>query len=136
MDNAAAAELRCLPIRPTVLQPSEPLAMVLIVLSLCCAITALVVICVYTIHRNHRLIKATSRELSATILAGEYISASMSDLCSQNKHCMYFEIMCDTLLRFFERSQNCNIFPDIEKSIKILEIHEITRFFQVFYWQT
>lgn len=62
--------MMCALITPTVLQPSEPLSLVLIALAAVIAAVSIAVIVVYTIHRNHRLIKATSKELSAVILSG------------------------------------------------------------------
>jgi hypothetical protein len=62
----------CASITPTVLQTGEPLSLVLIVLAAITAAVSVAVIVIYTIHRNHRLIKATSKELSAVILSGWY----------------------------------------------------------------
>ena len=62
--------IRCAPIALTVLQPGEPLSTVLLGLAMVSAGVSLTVIGVYWANRNHRLIKATSKELSATILTG------------------------------------------------------------------
>jgi len=62
--------LTCVSIPVTVLRPNDPLSLVLIVLVALCAAISLTVIMVYMSHHNHRLIKATSRELSAIILTG------------------------------------------------------------------
>lgn len=64
-------KLRCVSIIPTALQPGEPVALVLVILAIASALIALAVIGVYTVHRNHRLIKATSRELSAVVISGK-----------------------------------------------------------------
>lgn len=62
--------MSCVAIMPTVLNPGEPVAAVLICLAALCALVNAVVIVIYIVKRNDRLVKATSRELSAIILTG------------------------------------------------------------------
>jgi hypothetical protein len=71
MDMVNETELQCVSIAPTALHPGEPVALVLVLLSTGSAIVGLAVIGFYAIQRNHRLIKATSRELSIVVIVGE-----------------------------------------------------------------
>jgi len=64
----------CVLIPVTVLHPGAALSIVLIVLALLSSVISLLVIAVYTSKHGHRLIKATSRELSAIILIGTFVT--------------------------------------------------------------
>jgi hypothetical protein len=71
--SQAVVGMTCLPIAPTVLKPSDSLAGVLIALAAICASATLSVVVIYAVKHEHRLIKATSRELSAIILSGLFM---------------------------------------------------------------
>jgi threonine/homoserine/homoserine lactone efflux protein len=62
--------MACYPLSPTFLKPGDSLAAVLIALAVFCVSVTLVVVIAYAFKRDHCLIKATSRELSAIILSG------------------------------------------------------------------
>ena len=80
--SAADGQLQiCELIPATLLRPGDALSIVLVVMAVSSVVISLTVILVYTRKRDHRLIKATSRELSAVILIGTY--ASRDQTCLQ-----------------------------------------------------
>ena len=68
--TAVGGRMRCASISPTVLRIDDPLSLVLIALAALTTFASLAVAFVYAMKRNHRLIKATSKELSAIVLCG------------------------------------------------------------------
>ena len=68
----------CVYIQPTFLTWSDPLAIVIIILSLLGIAATAFVITVFVIYRNEHLIKASSRELSSVLLCGIMLCYLMS----------------------------------------------------------
>lgn len=63
-------EIRCHPIPPTYIRLTETTGIAIAVVAAFCILVTIAVAVMYSYHRNNRLIKATSREMSALELLG------------------------------------------------------------------
>ena len=71
-DDDAGTE--CIPIDPTFLDWKSPIAITLLLVAIIGVIVGLVVIVVFYLHRDHKLVRATSRGLSNFILCGSTVA--------------------------------------------------------------